>query len=353
MLEAALTLDRACEALGLRVERSFLSVLREGVLDGVALSLTVLGRQDGDVGAVIVARPPRRPDIGLHVRGASAFPSLRRKVDTGDATFDGVFVTHVPASEEEAARRLLARSVTRVLHRLAGVGWPVLTDEALVFRSLMDACTVDEVTARIRWCVECALAVAEGAAALDAPHPLQRTGVAAAFEAAARARGMAFERNTLRAEGAVGRGHLAVRCRTRAPMAVNHFVPPEERVGWRARLRFDEPLGVGLTLHPASLADRVKSAVGLRDLQTGDADFDRAWTIAARDEAGATVMLHAGARRVLTGLAGLGLEVALDDEGVALEGALPAGPEAVVRAMELLDGARDALRPAMGVGPYR
>jgi len=75
--------------------------------------------------------------------------------------------------------------------------------------------------------------------------------------------------------------------------------------------------------------------------------------LAARDEAGATAMLHAGARRVLTGLAALGLEVALDDEGVAFEGALPAGPEAVLRAMELLDGARDALRPAMGVGPYR
>lgn len=345
-------LDRAGEALGLGVERSLLTTRRAGAVGGVAVSLERLAARSGDADVVVVARPPRCPDLGLHVRGAS-LSLFDRRMETGDATFDGIFTAHAPASEEEAARGLLARSVRRVLQRLAGVGWPTLTDDAVVLRFSLPATTVDEVTARVRWCVECALAVAERAATLDAPHPLRHSGVAAAFEAAARERGMAFERNAMRAEGAAGRGLLSVRWRARAPVAVDHFAVAQAKPGWRARLRFDEPLGVGLTAHPATFGERVKAAIGARDLRVGDADFDRAWTLAARDEAGATAMLHAGARRVLTGLAALGLEVALDDEGVAFEGALPAGPEAVLRAMELLDGARDALRPAMGVGPYR
>ncbi len=335
------SLDLACDALALEGERSLLASRRVGAVSGVAVSVERHASR-GDADAVVVARPPRRPDVGLHAHGASVLPCLDRKVETGDAAFDGVFVTHAAPREEDAARVILARSVTRVLRRLAGVGWPVLTDDALVFTFSLQSTTAEEVTARVRWCVECALAVSERAAALDAPHPLRQTGVAAAFEAEARARAMAFQRNALCAEGAVKKGYLTVRWRTRAPTSVDHFTPPEEAVGWRARLRFDEPLGVGLTLRPARLTDRVKSAVGLRDLQTGDDAFDRAWLIEARDEPGAKALLHGDARRWLTDLAALGVTVALDDEGVAFEGALPTSPDPVVRAFELLDGGRDA-----------
>lgn len=346
-------LEAACDSLGLRVERHFLMVRRVGAVSGVAVSVARIPARSGNADTVIVARPPRRPDVGLHVHGASTIPCLDRKLETGDAAFDGVFALHAATGEAEAARRVVSKPVRRSLQRLAGTGWPAVVDDAVVYELSMAGTDEAEVRARVAECVRCALAVADAATTLDAPQPLRDAGVAAAFEAAGRARGMAVERNAMRAEGKAGRGFLSVRWRVRAPVRVDHFSPEDGAVGWLARLRFDEPLGVGLALHPASLAERLQSAVGLRDLQTGDADFDRAWAVAARDEASALLVLHANARRMLGHLAALGLRVSLDDEGLSFEGDLPRDPDVVDRAMEVLDGARDALRPQMAIGPYR
>ncbi|MFO0601894.1 MAG: hypothetical protein U0324_01910 [Polyangiales bacterium] len=346
-------LERACDALGLRPERSLLAPRWAGALSGVGVDVARVSVRTGDSDTVVVARPPRRPDVGLHVHGASMIPCFDRKLETGDGAFDGVFALHAAAGEEEAARRVASKPVRRSLQRLSGTGWPAVVDDAVVYEFSMAGTDEAEVRARVEECVRCALAVADAAATLDAPNALRESGVAAAFEATARARGMAVERNAMRAEGTAGRGFLSVRWRVHAPVRVDHFSADDAAVGWFARLRFDEPLGVGLALHPASLAERLRSAVGLRDLQTGDADFDRAWAVAARDEASALLVLHANARRMLNHLATLGLRVSLDDEGLSFEGELPRDPDVVGRAMDVLDGARDALRPQMAVGPYR
>lgn len=346
-------LDTACNALGLQPDPSLLTWRRVGWVSGILVTVTRSMAQSGDADLVVAAHPPRRPDLGLHVHSASMLPCLDRKVETGDAAFDGVFVLHAPASETDAARQLLSHTVRRHLRQLSNTGWPTLVDDAVVFRFKRAGADGDEIRARVEQCVACALAVSEGTAGLDAPHPLRHNGIAAAFEQAARSRAMDFSRNAMRAEGTRRHGHLSVRWRVRAPVYVPHFSATDTTTGWSAHLRFDEPLGVGLTVHPATFTERLQSAIGFRDLQTGDDPFDRTWTLAARDASSALLVLNAAARRMLTQLSELGLRVVLDDHGLSLSGAIPRAPETVIRVLEILDDARDTLRLQVCVGPYR
>jgi hypothetical protein len=353
LFNRAPVLEHACVGLGLTPAGSTSERRFDGRVTGVAVAVTAVGARPGGGDAVVVARLPRAMDIGLHVRGAPVIPGRMGHRGVGDPRFDGVFVTDVASGDLGALTQVMSRDVKRLLHRLAASGWPTLTDDALVFACVVRGSSPAEVQARIGWCVECARAVSDAAANLEAPHPLVCSGVASALTQAARARRLVVTRNALRAEGAIAGGHLAVEMRSRAAIPLVDFAPERRATGWRGHLRFDEPLGVGLTVHRATLGERLMRAAGARELRSGDADFDRAWTLAACDESLARRMVGPRSRRVLEALAACELAVSLDDAGLSFAGELPESAATVTRALDALDHLRDALRPSLAVSPYR
>jgi len=342
----------ACDALGLTRGPGY-AFRATGLLDGAHVAAQELTRRGGENDLALFAWLPRPTDLGWQVVQGGIFTLAGDAVRIGDAAFDGVI--DVFAGDPEAARALLGDEVRAALLRMVRVGSPTLTDDVVGFYTTSFALGAAEFTARLRWCVEAAHALDRRAAALPTPAALDVDGVAARFVEDARARGMSLRGNALCAEGALPT--LALQARLRSVAAVD--VPALQGIlaaataGYRVRARFHEPLGVGLTLRPAGVMDRVKELVGRGDLRLDDAGFDRAWTVAASDPDGARAMLHEGARAHLTRLTDAGLRFTLDDQGIEGYGALPRSPEVLPQVLWLLDALRDALRPRARGGAYR
>lgn len=74
-------------------------------------------------------------------------------------------------------------------------------------------------------------------------------------------------------------------------------------------------LGAGLSVSSAGLLDRIGELVGVHDTQLGDAAFDDAFRVRARDPERAKQILRPEVRAALTGLEG---DVKLHDEGVSV-----------------------------------
>lgn len=342
----------ACDILGLRRASGY-AFRAVGLVDGVHVAVQEFARRGGENDLALFAWLPHPTDLGWIVVQGGTSPLGGEPVRVGDAAFDGVM--DVFAGDGDAARALLGGEVREALLRMVRVGSPVVTDDVAGFFTTSFALRAAEFTERLGWCVEAARALDRRAEGLPTPAALDGSGVAARFVEAARSRAMSLRGNALCAEGALATLALQVRLRARhaegVPALAGLLAPGLP--GYRVRARFHEPLGVGLSLRPAGVIDRVKELVGRGDLRLDDADFDAAWTIAASDPDGVRAVLHEGARAHLTRLAGAGLRFTLDDEGIDGYGELPPSPETVPQVMWLMDALRDALRPRARGGAYR
>ena len=132
----------------------------------------------------------------------------------------------------------------------------------------------------------------------------------------------------------------------------------------RARLRFDEPLGLGLQLRGANTSrewqDRLSDPLGRRTVQTGDAAFDETFAVQADDLEGGKKLLDENVRQMLLKVHQTMDPVWLDDESIELRDPNPetSGDELprLVPALEELARAMQYARTPTDDrrgGPYR
>lgn len=339
---ASLDFDGFCRALNLGAAGGILSSQRAGVVDGIRVEASLDGTQSRTRGVRITAFLPHATDLRLEVNLAGALSSGSGSFETGDAAFDGIFHVRAAAREERNVARVLDAGVRGALCGLASVGEPRLDDAKVTSSVRMDSSSSDDWMTLVRGAVAVARQIGTRITTLEPPRIAIESGHAEAIAQIAQARGMAMTPNALALNGSFATTSLA--------LAARWHSEPE---GLTVRARFHEPIGVGLALRTASFADRVKASLGIGDLVVGDAAFDRAWTIRARDESEARAVLHSEARSHLDRLAATGLSFELGDDG--LNGSAHHGfaPDALARIVDLIDGLRAVLRPAEGSRPYR
>lgn len=342
----------ACLALGLTRDPG-LAFRATGKLDGARVVVQQVGNGSNENDLALFAWLPHPLDLGWRVVQGGTHGYHGDAVRTGATDFDGVI--DVACDAPALAHPLLDEEVRDALLRMVRVGRPVVTDEVAGFFTTAFGLKGDELAARLRWCVALAHALDRRGSRLPAQAALQAGDVAARFAADAAARGLSVRHNALCAEGALSTLWLRATARSRgsADVTALQAVLTPTAPGTRVFARFHEPLGAGLSLRPAGLADRVKDLVGLGDLRLDDPEFDRAWTVTAADPDAARALLHEGARAHLTRLAATGLRFSLDDRGVQGHGPLPASPETLPHTLWLLDALRDTLRTRPQRAAYR
>ncbi len=337
--------------LGLR-RLGGLGAERAGVIDGVAVRLRgPLGRRS-DLDLVVEARPAHGLDLGLWVRQAGLVVGGPPGLDTGDAAFDGVCEVTVGEGAADAARALLDDATRSSLLAMLSSGRPEITDEVVAFNLSSVYLTAETLTARVRECVAIARAVDALGARLSPPTAIP-AGHAAAFVDACREHGLTSRAHPMSAWGDTLESAVWVRWRSHpvaGSLATNDNTEP---VGYRVMARFHEPLGVGLRVEPAGLADRLKDLVGFGDLSLGDHAFDAAWRVRATSPDAAMGLLHEGARAQLQRLRALGLRLTLDDAGIEGRGEIPGDPGVVPEVLRLVVDLRGVLRQRVSRGAYR
>lgn len=348
-------IGEACDALGL-TRHATLSLSAAGFVDGVAAGLRQDLQRGNDGDLTLFAARARPSDLGLLVvQGGTWVLPRAPSFETGDATFDGLLSARAPRPCHDLARAALTAEAREVMLAMVRDGRPWVTDDVVGFSCSSLTLTAEETTTHLRRCAALALVLDRGAEDLDVHPVLVDSGHVDALVRAARERGMSLQRNALYAHGALATHDLWVRLRVEAGRGTG--VAPldalAEPAGYRVRLRFHEPLGLGLGLRPARAFDRVKDLLGRGDLTLGDEAFDRAWTITAADPDAARDALRDEARALLQRLASLGMRVHLDDRGLEARGPLDPRGEAIGELLWSLDGLRGALRPGARGGAYR
>ncbi len=338
-------------ALGLR-RLGGLGTERAGVVDGVAVRLRGLIGRRSDLDLAIEARPAHGLDLGLWVRQAGLVVGGPPPLDTGHAAFDGVCEVNVGEGAADAARALLDDATRSTLLAMLSSGRPEITDEVVTFHLSSVYLTAETLTARLRECVAIAHTVDALGARLSPPAVIPAEH-AAAFVGACREHGLGYRAHPLSAWGDTNESAVWARWRSHPVAGLLATDDNTEPVGYRVVARFHEPLGVGLRVEPAGLADRLKDLVGIGDLSLGDHAFDAAWRVRATSAEAATGLLHEGARAQLQRLRALGLRLTLDDAGVKGHGELPGDPGVVPEVLRLVVDLRGALRQHVSRGAYR
>lgn len=343
----------AVAALGLR-STGGLTAEYEGLVDGLRVRLRGAWNRQSDLDLIVEAFPAFGLDLGLWVRQAGLFLGGPANVETGHAAFDGVMQVSVAEGEEAAGRSLVDESIRAALQGLLVVGRPEVTDTLVALNLSSLHLASDALLARVRDCVRIARAVDALGARLPPPTALA-PGVAAAFEAACAEHGLGYRAHPMTGTGETRDAAVSVAWRARATAwsAGTPVLHDGDRTGFRLALRFHEPLGAGLRVEPAGLGDRLKGLIGLGDVEFGDAGFDRAWRVEAKDARAAEELLTEAARSRLGGLRALGLTLTLHDGGLDGSGALPTDPAGVPEAIRLAVGLREAMRPSTARGAYR
>lgn len=327
-------------------DRGFAVTTSDGSAHGVLRGLPVELREAprGETAAIgIFIRRQDGSDLDLDARPARGIFD-GDTTPTGSRAFDDVFVVHVAPEEREFVPATMSAGVRAGFAALAVGGYPHLHDDHFRVHAVTIPKTPPELDTLLARCVDVVLEADAAAAMLPSPKPLRHDGIADALLEHARSMNLSVRANPLVVEGAVDGAHLILQCRAYGSHASR---------GCRLHVRFREPLGVGLDARRASAFDRAKELIGLGDIHTGDADFDRAWTLRARDPDGLRAMCGDEARRVLSQLAEGSIAVTLDDDTLIARYPLPTSlhtlPRLLTRAAEL----RSVLRGSASVGPYR
>lgn len=337
---------------GLQIHSDLFST-GSGTVAGIPVTLANRS-QGSEHGFVIEAYAREGADVDLGCRLQGGLLDGAGACGVEDSAFNGIWHTECGAGEESTARRLLSPAVRGELMTIARLGTGTLFDDSV--RCVVERnAEAPEVISAMRACVDAMRALDEAAADADAPAYLLARGFGDAAREAATERSLRLAMHPLRAEGALGEDAVALRFRSHFRTRRRHYaLAPELRSpGYWLALRFREPLGAGLAARPANWVDRAQSAVGLKDLQVGDAAFDRAWRIEARDEARALALLNPEARAVLTDLVALGGAPTLNDELLVYQSKLPESPSTVARVLSRVASLRAALRARAAESPYR
>lgn len=337
---------------------TFLFELR-GQVDGVAIRFDASA--DRSKRLRFTAFRPRGSDIGLSVDPAGMFAGAARFA-TGDSEFDGIFSRSCAPGDEAAAEAIVDSAVRAELRSISRLADAALSDHWVTATSAQSTLSGPELEQLARAAVAAALAADRATDALSAPAALARLGVDRALEDAARAHSLALRRHPLAAGGTTERGDaLALYfAANRSPASLLDPLAFTFDAGCIARVSWVEPLGGPLTVRPASLIDRAQAALGYGDIEVGDAEFDKAFTITARVEGGADAarsvvvsQLNARARSLLLRARLLGIECSLDERQLFARGPLPKSAADVHELVRVLVGLGPALRDRTSTSPYR
>lgn len=352
------SLAHVVRVFGLR-SSSAISVQYHGVVDGYPLSIQANGDRSG---ALVVSVSRLRPsDLGLSLTLSTAFFSSE-DFASGSVEFDALWSRSCARCSVELAPQLTTADVRAALMSIARTGGGGLCDDLAWGDANSVVWTGEEFERFVRAVVAAARAADEATVNLAAPLDLQRAGAVDALESLAREHSLTFARHPLTVAGMLGDDRFSLR-------AIAHYTgrrltdPLHGATGQRgydASVHFNEPLRGALSLRPASALDRVQAVLGMGDIETGDAAFDRAWTIQCsvegdRDGAVALVreQLNDRARALLTRIAARGFVLSLDARGVVGRGAFPKERGDVEEVVRSLAALRQALRGSSSHTPYR
>lgn len=128
---------------------------------------------------------------------------------------------------------------------------------------------------------------------------------------------------------------------------------------WRTRIQitFNPPIGAGLVLTHEGMLASIGKFFGGQDIQTGDADFDKAFKVKGLDEGRVKAILVDEARVAILGLKAATEEISVDDDGIiATCHRIVSNEDELHRLVELACAAADAMvgfRKPRSVGPFR
>jgi hypothetical protein len=352
------SIEAMCARLKLSpVPLLFGKVLHRGLVEGVEVSLHRDSESYGlEHGGRIQMRVtlPRPLDLGLAVQPAMNVFSDPSRFGTGDDAFDGIFVRRCAPEDASLAVEVLDPVVRGAMRDLAARGVHLeLHDDAFV-------CTgparPTESEGHLRALVSAARAIHEVVGRLPPPAALRAEGVSDALERTALALGLSCEKHPLTIHGATGTGDaLRVRFLVHPTGRPSEVSPggPLAAPGFDVALTFSEPLETPLELQAATVFERLRSALGWKDLQVFDPAFDSAFTIHAPNPEHARAVLNPSARTLLRRLLDLGLRLRLDARGLHGHGPLLTSGSDGTALLQSLHDLRPALRATLHDGPYR
>lgn len=324
------------QALGLaheKKQRLGMSILTaSGEIDGqhVRVDASWQGYRDR---SHIVMQSALRPDLdlGLHVR--RTLLSLGTGLPIAYPGFDAEH--HVSADEPERAQLLLDDHVCKTITAVADLGCDIDLDDTRA--SVRQVLGFSEIRPTIHALTRVTAVVSERLRELSAAGPLEEA--ASAWQRYAAREHLQFSASPLVMEGKLASA------RTRRLGRLRYVTD--------VAVRLEEPLELGIALRPARRIELLWEIFAGADLQVGDAAFDRAFTIAARDATTASVVFDAEVRREILALREEG-EIHLGDHGMSLRTEhaedVPAAMDALRRILDrVLQNARNAGRK----GPYR
>jgi hypothetical protein len=343
-------------------ERRTLPWLRvTGVLGGVHLSMEPSTQNSAY--ATIFAGRARGSDVGIRVTPSSMWVGDER-FSSGDAQFDGIFSRSCAIGCEEQAKALLTIDVRSDLSALARVGTAALYDDVAYAWVVPSQLSGDELEHVLRTLAHLSRAADEATATLPPAKRLLDSGVALALQAFASERALAFQAHPMVVRGQLGEDDFVLRVlensshrKLTSPLHGGSSDP-----GFDVSLRFAEPLRGALKARPASLVDRAQAMLGVGDIETGEAEFDRAFTLDAKvaddpkREAATQLVreqLNAEARRRLLLLARAQVSVSFDERGLIARGPRISSAQSAIELLSALAELRGAMRGDATRGPYR
>lgn len=332
-----------------------------GLVDGVELWMETSSQNRAH--ATVVASRRRGSDLGLNVSPSSMWVGAER-FSSGDAQFDGIFSRSCASACEEQARAMLTTDVRADLSALACFGTCALYDDAACAWVVPSQLSGAELEHVLRTVAHLSAVADDATAQLAPPKRLVESGVAAAIQAFASERSLSVQGHPLLVRGALGGDDFALRMLEHSSY---RFQPSplhggSSDPGFDVALRFSEPLRGSLRARPASLVDRAQAMLGVGDIETGDAEFDRMFTLDATvaddpKRASATQIvreqLNAEARRRLMVLARAKVAVSFDDRGLIARGPRISSGALAVELLSAIAELRGAMRGDATRGPYR
>lgn len=321
---------------------------------GVACGLSWITQNRSQALSVYAKFSPQF-DLGLYAfQSESPFGSFSSYA-VKDEEFMGIFTISCAQGDVENAEKVLSAKVRAELRTLARLGSAVLADDGVRCLIQPGMMTGPELAMVVEACVNIAEEVGRLKGQLSAPTLLRENGVAAALTATAQGLDLTVEQHPFSIHGASTHSSIQLQFQTQFVHRLFDGVLAilRARPGYHLQLRFAEPLGLALRLRTASLFDRAQSALGFKDLQVGDAEFDRRWTIHAKHEERARAVLHAQTQSALNTLADLGLDLALDDQGLTGVGSLLKRPNDAEKLLQIISELYQTLQPRVVNGPYR
>lgn len=332
-----------------------------GVVDGVAVWIETTSQNSAY--ATITAARQRGSDVGIGVEPSSLWVGAEQ-FSSGDAQFDGIFSRKCAKGCEEQAVAMLTVDVRSDLSALARIGTASLFDDAACAWVVPAQLSGEELAHVIRTVAHLSIAADAATATLAPPVALVESGVVSAIQAFSAERSLALQLHPLVARGRVGEDDFTLRTlehsssrRLPNPLHGDSIAP-----GFDVVLRFAEPLRGALRARPASLLDRAQAALGVGDIETGDAEFDRAFTLDAKvpDDARREVatevlreQLNAEARRRLMTLCRANVAVSFDERGLVARGPRFANGQSATVLLQAMAELRGAMRGDAARGPYR